>query len=101
MFTKNDSLPNDDNVEFTSSVEKFTKKLVLSSEENIWLVGGAELFSVFLRHKLVDEIVLSVIPIILGKGIPLFQNIDQEVNLELIKTTEYNGLVELTYKIMK
>ena len=101
VFTRNDSLTKDENVEFASNVEEFTRKLVSSSERNIWLVGGSELFSAFLQHKLVDEIILSVIPIVLGKGIPLFQNINQEVNLELMKTKEYSGLVELTYEVLK
>ncbi len=100
VFTRNDSLTKDENVEFASYVEEFTRKLISSSEGNIWLVGGSELFSVFLQHKLVDEIILSVIPIVLRKGIPLFQNINQEVNLKLIKTTEYGGFVELTYKVL-
>ena len=100
VFTRNDSLTKDENVEFASNVEEFSRNLV-SSKGNIWLVGGSELFSAFLEHKLVDEIILSIIPTVLGKGIPLFQNINQETNLKLIKTTEYSGLVELTYKVLK
>ena len=100
VFTRNDSLTKDENVEFASNVEEFSRNLV-SSKGNIWLVGGSELFSAFLEHKLVDEIILSIIPTVLGKGIPLFQNINQETNLKLIKTTEYSGLAELTYKVLK
>jgi len=100
VFTRNDSLTKDENVEFASNVEEFSRNLV-SSKGNIWLVGGSELFSAFLEHKLVDEIILSIIPTVLGKGIPLFQNINQEANLKLIKTTEYSGFVELTYKVLK
>lgn len=100
VFTRNDSLSKDENVEFASNVEEFSRNLV-SSKGNIWLVGGSELFSAFLEHKLVDEIILSIIPTVLGKGIPLFQNINQGANLKLIKTTEYSGFVELTYKVLK
>lgn len=100
VFTRNDSLTKDENVEFASNVEEFLRNLV-SSKGNIWLVGGSELFSAFLEHKLVDEIILSIIPTVLGKGIPLFQNINQEANLKLIKTTGYSGFVELTYKVLK
>jgi dihydrofolate reductase len=90
----------DENVEFTSEVEEFTKKLVLSSGKNIWLVGGSDIISTFLNLKCVDEIILTVIPVVLGKGIPLFKNIKEEVKLELIKTTEYDELVELSYKVI-
>ena len=101
VFSRDNSKTKDENVEFTSDVEEFARKLTLSSKENVWLVGGSELLSVFLRHKLVTEIILSVIPIVLGNGIPLFQNINQEIKLKLMKTTKYGGLVELHYKVLK
>jgi dihydrofolate reductase len=88
-------------VEFTSEVVKFTKKLTSSSGKDVWLLGGAEIVSTFLNFKFVDEIILSVIPVVLGKGIPLFKNINQEINLELRKTTEYEELVELRYKVLR
>jgi dihydrofolate reductase len=101
VFSRDNSLTKDENVEFTSSVEEFVRILTSSSKENVWLVGGSELLSAFLRHKLVNEIILSVIPIVLGNGISLFQNINQEIKLELMKTTKYSGLVELHYKVLK
>ncbi|QMU54937.1 MAG: dihydrofolate reductase [Nitrosopumilus sp.] len=101
VFSRNNSKTKDENVEFTSNVEEFAKKFKPSLKENIWLIGGSDLLSAFLQHKLVDEIILSVIPIVLGSGISLFQNIHQEVKLELLKTTKYDGLVELCYKVLK
>ncbi len=101
VLTRDETLTKDENVEFSSDLGVFTRTLNSSSEANIWLIGGAELISSFLRNKLIDEIILSVIPIVLGKGIPLFQKIDKEIKLELIKTTEYSNLVELTYKVLK
>jgi len=101
VFTRDDALTKDENVEFSTNIGEFTRKLNSYSEENVWLVGGSELVSVFLRDKLIDEIILSVIPIVLGKGIPLFQNVNQDVKLKLIKTTEYSELVELIYKVLK
>jgi len=101
VFTRNpNQKKKDENVEFTSVVEEFTKELVLSSGKDIWLVGGSDIISTFLNLKFIDEIILTVIPVVLGKGIPLFKNIKEEVKLELIKTTEYDGLVELSYKII-
>lgn len=101
VFTKNDTLTKDENVEFVSNVKEFTRNLISSSKKNIWLIGGSELLSFLLNHKLVDEIILSIIPVVLGKGIPLFKNINQETKLELIKTTQYAGLVELRYNVLK
>jgi len=65
------------------------------------LIGGAEIISTFVNLGFVDEIIISIIPVVLGKGIPLFKNIEKEIKLELIKTTDYDALVELRYKIQK
>lgn len=99
VFTRNPNQKKDENVEFISDVAKFTKKLISSSGRDIWLVGGSDIASTFLNLKFVDELILSVIPVVLGKGIPLFNNIKEEIKPELIKTTEYSKLVELSYKI--
>jgi len=100
VFTRNPNQKKDENVEFTSEVEDFTKKLISASGKDIWLVGGSDIASTFLNLKFVDELILSVIPVVLVKGIPLFNNIKEEIKLELIKTTEYSKLVELSYKIL-
>jgi dihydrofolate reductase len=68
--------------------------------KNIWLAGGASLAKEFLRLKLANEIRLSIIPIILGDGIPFFDNIGIEQTVNLKDVTAYkNGMVELCYAI--
>ena len=99
VFTRNPDQPKDEHVEFVSDVDKFVKENVSNSGKDIWLVGGAEIISFFLNRGLVNEIVLSIIPVVLGKGVPLFKNIQKETKLELIKTTEYDKLVELHYNV--
>ena len=69
--------------------------------KNIWLIGGSEIISTFVNLDFVDELILSLIPVVLGKGIPLFKKLEKELKLELIKTTDYEKLVELHYKILK
>ena len=55
-----------------------------------WLVGGGDLIKQFLNFRLVDEIVLFVHPILLGKGVPLFLDFDEEIDLKLIETKTFN-----------
>jgi len=43
--------------------------------KNIWLYGGASLTTDFINHQLVDEMWLGLVPVVLGSGKPLFQNI--------------------------
>lgn len=100
VFTRT-SKDNDPNVEFVSDVEKFVKDGFPGAGDNIWLVGGAKIIALFLNLGVVDEIITTIIPVLLGKGIPLFQNIEDERNLELVKTEKYGQLVDLHYKVLK
>ena len=101
VFTRNDDYPKDENTEFVHDVDKLVKDINSNSGTNIWLIGGAEMISTFLNLELVDEIILSIIPVVLSKGIPLFKNMQKEIKFELIKTTDYDALVELHYKVLK
>jgi dihydrofolate reductase len=66
--------------------------------KDIWLYGGSSLFTNLFNAQLVDEIWLSVHPIVLGAGKLLFNNIEQRTTLTLIDTKTYStGLVSLTY----
>lgn len=70
--------------------------------KNAWLVGGAMLAKEFIQLKLVDEIRLSVLPIILGDGLLFFDHIEREQVLHLNNVTAYkSGMVELCYQIRK
>ncbi|MDH3488645.1 MAG: dihydrofolate reductase family protein [Nitrosopumilus sp.] len=101
IFTKSSAQNKDENIEFVSDVEKFVKDGFPGSGENIWLVGGVQIIASFLNQGAVDEIIIFVIPVLLGKGIPLFKNIENETKLELVKTEKFGQLVDLHYKVLK
>ncbi len=68
--------------------------------KDIWLFGGAELTTEFINAGLVDELWLSVHPILLGSGKPLFQNINGRKHLKLAESKAYDtGLVSLKYTL--
>ena len=70
-----------------------------SEGRDIWLFGGADLATSFLEHKLIDELWLSVHPVILGAGKPLFHSLPGKVSLELTGHKIFStGLVSLKYK---
>lgn len=50
-----------------------------------------------MRHDLIDQYYVFVIPTILGSGIRLFDNIEKEIKLKLLKTQTYNGITDLIY----
>ena len=68
---------------------------------NVWLVGGASLVRQFLEARLIDELMLFVVPVTLGEGIPLFQNVPAG-KLKLVGAREFKtGLVELRYSVTR
>lgn len=66
---------------------------------DIWLYGGAGLITSFIHHGLIDEFRLSVHPVVLGAGKPLFTDIKQRMNLRLVRTRTFSsGVVQLIYQ---
>jgi dihydrofolate reductase len=85
----------DENVVFTKDP---IRKLIAQAEKGVWLVGGGEIIREFLQEDLIDEFIVSVHPILLGRGISLFPPNDREIGLELASSTVFkNGLVQLCY----
>ena len=69
-----------------------------SEGKDIWLFGGASLISSFINLQLIDEFMLSVHPIILGGGKPLFTDVKDRTSLKLQEAKTYSsGLVQLFY----
>ncbi len=87
---------------YSGDLNKLVNERLIPAYKNVWLLGGAMLAKDFIRLKLADEIRLSVLPIILGDGIPFFDHIGQEQALHLKDVTAYkSGMVELCYEIRK
>ena len=69
--------------------------------KDIWLYGGAVLTEQMLEAGLIDELWLSVHPILLGSGKQLFKKQEQRVNLKLLESKTYDtGLGSLRYRIL-
>jgi dihydrofolate reductase len=77
------------------------KEIKAQQGKDIWLFGGASLTSTILQAGLLDEVWLSVHPILLGKGKSLFPDLSERVNLKLIDSKTFNtGLVSLRYEVL-
>ncbi len=82
-------------------VDSFTKELKSRSGKNIWVMGGSELISHFIKEKLIDEIIVTIAPVLLGSGIPLFRQNDFQTLLRLNSINRFNQFVELRYEVIK
>jgi len=86
-------------VEFYSGdLEELVDVKLAPRYRNIWLVGGAMLCQRFLELGLVDEIRLTIAPVLLGEGLRLFGGLLKEKKWNLKNVVAYkNGFVELSY----
>lgn len=82
------------------NAEEEVKKIKAAPGKDIWLFGGANLTSYLMNLHLVDEVWLSIHPIILGGGKPLFQHTRERIKLRLIESKTYDtGLVSVIYQL--
>jgi dihydrofolate reductase len=66
----------------------------------IWFVGGGVVSGECLRRGLADEVRYSILPILIGDGIPFFEKLDRDVALHLEEVKAYkSGMVELRYEV--
>ncbi|MBP6403959.1 MAG: dihydrofolate reductase family protein [Bacteroidia bacterium] len=73
----------------------------LNGSKNMF-VGSPGLINAFAKLDLIDEYQICVLPIILGKGMPLFKSIQDSVSLKLVKTKIFeSGSIILYYKPQK
>ncbi len=80
--------------------ESEVQKIKKQPGKNIAIFGGAELACSLFNLKLIDELVLTICPILLGNGKPFFRNIQNRIYFELINSKSFSsGVVSLTYKV--
>jgi dihydrofolate reductase len=91
------------NIEFYSGdPNKLVSERLQPNYKSVWLVGGAKSVRDFIRLGLVDEIRMSILPILLGSGKLFFDHTGQEHALNLKEVTAYkNGMTELRYEVAK
>ena len=69
---------------------------------SIWFVGGGVVSAECLRLGLADDVRYSILPILIGEGIPFFDGLDRDVPMHLAEVKAYrNGMVELRYEIRR
>jgi dihydrofolate reductase len=87
---------------YTGDIKELVQGLKGKEGKNIFVDGGAEVVNSLLKEGLVDELIISIIPVLLGAGTRLFQEgfPQQGVRLREARTFE-KGLVQLSYQVMR
>ena len=87
--------------EIFNDLDSILEQLKIQNFQSIYVDGGKTIQS-FLNRNLLNELIISIIPTFLGKGISLFNSCDKSFNLILLNSTVYsNGIVKNHYKIIQ
>lgn len=97
VITHNE-LTSSDKIRFVNTNPGYLlKKLKEENGKDVWICGGANLVQQLVNEDLINYYHITVIPILLGSGIRLFENGKHKIKLRLIKTLSYNGMADLIY----
>lgn len=84
---------------YTGNLKRLVESLKQKDGGTVFVDGGAEVVNTMMQDDLIDEFIVSIIPVLLGDGIRLFQDNRPEQNLELVGSQSFEkGLVQLHYK---
>ncbi len=100
VFTRSDYPANDHVTFIKEDIADFVKDLKQQKGKDIWLVGGGKINAIMIEAGLIDEMIISIMPITLGEGIALFSKVAHEEKFKLKSHKAYaSGVVQLTYEL--
>jgi len=84
---------------YTENLTDLIKQLKSENGKNIYCDGGSEIINELLKNDLIDEFIISIVPVLLGNGTKLFKDGRPEQLLEFLKVKTFEtGLTQLHYK---
>jgi len=84
---------------YTGDLTELVQRLKNKNGKNIYCDGGAEIINELLKSDLIDEFIISIIPVLLGNGTRLFKDERPEQLLELVNIKSFDtGLTQLHYR---
>jgi dihydrofolate reductase len=82
--------------------ELYDEMIAAAGDRNLWVVGGGNVASQFADEGLLDDVLVTVVPVVLGEGKPLFDRRVPGGPMQLTGTTTFDsGIVELRYEIRR
>ena len=100
MFSRTQIASDNQAIFINENILEEVNKLKNKPGKDIWLYGGASLITTFINLGLIDEFRLSIHPVILGEGKPLFTDVKQRLNLKMVNARTFSsGVVQLIYHL--
>jgi dihydrofolate reductase len=95
VFSRRPLAPETDVIVTTRSPTEVAVEMRALGVRRAWLVGGAALAASFRAEALISEYILSVMPVVLGGGVPLFAGSGEQERLRLVESTQFvSGVVQ-------
>jgi dihydrofolate reductase len=103
VFSRQPQGPGEAGFHFVNEpIKPFARKLRAKRGRNIWMMGGGEIIASFLDEGEIDEFHISVIPVLIGEGIPLIQPRHRTIPLRLLTNKKFpDGVVGLHYVVTR
>jgi dihydrofolate reductase len=80
----------------------YDEMIAAAGERHLWVIGGGNVASQLVDEGLLDEVLVTVVPVVLGEGKPLFDRRVPGGPMQLTGTTAFStGMVELRYEIRR
>lgn len=99
IISRKSEVQKDNLIYYNQDLKHLINDLKSKPGKNIYCDGGAEIINLLQNECLIDEYIISVIPILLGEGINLFKKKNIEQKLTLLSAKSFKkGLVQLHYK---
>jgi dihydrofolate reductase len=87
---------------YAGDLRRLVEERLKPKFRNIWFIGGGAVSGECLRRGLADELRYSILPILIGDGIPFFDRLDRDVALHLLEVKAYqSGMVALRYEVKR
>lgn len=87
--------------QMTGSPQEIVSQLAATGAQHVYVDGGVTIQR-FLRAGLIDRLILSRVPVLIGDGVPLFGSLPQDIRLRHVATQHYaTGLVKTEYHVIR
>jgi len=83
------------------NIAEEVQKLKNQDGQDMIIIGSPRFAHCLMQHNLIDEFRLNVNPVVLGKGLPLFKDVQKHIQLELVQNKTFrSGVIGLIYRLV-